>query len=368
MRAFLNQHTVGNPWKFLLRLSIGFGELWTFWAVEIVPGSHEVGQMFGFHRQSAAEQHDLSISELANPPVVPLWIDPLLMHVNIDCWLDRMIGDPGAGWQSHWFPDRSQIWQSKILWRICRHYQWHEPTCDAVEEIAQQTLRWALKMSVLSYVMSHAFLVPENDNEFLFRQLNNPFFKGKFPPRRVCSRAANKFVKMMVLPMLRLATQRTLSGLHQLFRPSEPCISIWDSSFAVVFLCLMVVGSAQRSLFQRAVICAANEASSYSRADAASEAEMMYSELAKYIIGMFHDSFHTSSSKKGFNPFGNDGMKERECLSAFAMDVRTTTERHCKCLLSSMKDCEPRLIDIKIKYRLMMIGATSELSCSFGGS
>jgi hypothetical protein len=185
-------------------------------------------------------------------------------------------------------------------------------------------------MSVLSYVMSHAFLVLESDRELLFRQLGNPMFKGKIPPAMLCPRAANKFVKMMVLPMLRLATQRTLSGLHQLFRACEPYAFIWDISFAVVFLCLMVVSSAQRSLFQRAAVGAANNESSYTRADAVSEAEMMDSELAKHIIGGFHDTFHTGSKRKGFNPFGNSGKEEQEPLSAFAMGVRTTTKEHCK--------------------------------------
>jgi hypothetical protein len=323
MRAFLNQHAAGNPKKFLLRLSIGFGELWTFWAVEILPRSPELGQMFGFHSHAAAQQDDLSVIPLANPSVVPLWIDPLLMRVNIDCWLDRMIGDPQAGWQRHWFPDPSQIWQSEILCRICQHYQCHETTWDGIAKTAQQTLRWALKMSVLSYVMSHAFLVPESDL----------LFKGM-----VCSRAANKFVKMMVLPMLRLATQRTLSGLHLLFRASESDTIIWDNSFAVVFLCLIVAGSAQRSLFQRSAVCAANKESPYSRADAATEAGTIYSELAAPIIGLFHDTFHTNSKKKAFNPFGNSSEKGQESLSPFAMDVRTATKWYCKCLSSFTKD------------------------------
>jgi hypothetical protein len=195
-------------------------------------------------------------------------------------------------------------------------------------------------MSVLSYVMSHAFLVLESDRELLFQQLENPLFKGKMPPATLCPRAANKFVKMMVLPMLRLATQRTLSGLHQLFGASEPSAFIWDVSFAVVFLCLMVISSAQRSLFQRAAVSAANNDSSYTRADAVSEAEMMDSELAKHIIGRFHDTFHTGSKRKGFNPFGNSGREEQEPLSAFAVGVRTTTQEHCKPrLLSHVKDC-----------------------------
>ena len=101
MRAFLNQHPARNPREFLLRLSIGFGEPWTFRAVEIWPQSHELSQMSVFRRGSVPGQHGLSPIQLTNnPPVVPLWVDPLLMGINIDCWLERMIGDSQAGWQS----------------------------------------------------------------------------------------------------------------------------------------------------------------------------------------------------------------------------------------------------------------------------
>jgi hypothetical protein len=332
LRAFLNQHTAGNPEKFLLRLSTGFGEPWTFWAVEIVAGTHELRQMFGFHRHSATEQSDLSLVQLTNPPVVPLWIDPLLMHVNIDCWLDRMIGDPHAGWQSHWFPEPSQAWQLEVLSVICQQYQCYEPAYNEVAKLAHQTLRWALKLSVLNYVMGHAFLVPESDINFLFSHLKNPLFKGQLPSKKVCPRAANKFVKMMVCPMMRLLTKETLSGLHELFRADEPQTTIWDGTFAVVFLLLMVISSTQRSLFQRADVCAAKKESSYSRTDAVSEADAMDSKLVAHIIGPFHDRFHTTSKRKGFNPFGNSCNEGRQSLSTFALHLRTATERNCESL------------------------------------
>src|SRR5436305_14248649 len=142
MRAFLNQHPARNPREFLLRLSIGFGEPWTFRAVEIWPQSHELSQMSVFRRGSVPGQHGLSPIQLTNnPPVVPLWVDPLLMGINIDCWLERMIGDSQAGWQSQWFPHPSQTWQLEILWRICQLYRCREPRCDGLAKIAQQTLR-----------------------------------------------------------------------------------------------------------------------------------------------------------------------------------------------------------------------------------
>jgi hypothetical protein len=332
MRTLLNQHIGANPRKFLLSLSIGFGEPWTFWAVELVPGAHEPDQMFGFHRHSAVEHPGALPFQLNNPPVVPLWISPLLMQVNIDCWLDRMIATSQAGWQRHWFPDQSQIWQLKILEGICEQYHRNEALCDRTRTLAHQTLRSALKMSVLNYVMGHAFLVPEQDIDILYRYLENPRFKGQAPRGCVCPRPANKFVKMMALPVMRLATEKTLSGLHELLRATAPDAMIWDKTFAIVFLSLIVISSTQRSLFQRAVASAANNDSSFGRQDAIFDARTIDSELVVYLIGMFHDKFGTSNKSKGFNPLGQSCSVGQPPLTSFAIYVKAMTQEYCESL------------------------------------
>jgi len=332
MRSFLNQYTGMMPRKLLLSLWIGFGEPWKFWAVELVPGSPELCQMFGFHYHSNVENPGASPLRLTNPPVVPLWINPQLMQVNIDCWLDRMISNPAVGWQNHWFPDPSQIWQLKILEGICKQYHQNNGARDRAGILALNTLRWALKLSVLSYVMGHAFLVPEDDIGFLFQQLENPHFNGQAPHEYVCPRAANKFVKMMAFPVLRLITERTLSGLNELLRTRESHTMIWDHTFGVVFLCLMVTSSIQMSLFQRAVTCAANNDSSFGTQDADREALAMDSELVVYIIGMFHDKFRTNNKSKGFNPLGESCSAGQAPFSPFAAYVKAMTDKYCESL------------------------------------
>lgn len=328
MRALLNQHIRRYPQIFLLSLSIGFGEPWIFRAVELDPGKHISHDMFGFQRQSA------ETLRLANPPVVPLWVDPLLMHVNLDCWLDRMVSNPQADWPRHWFPAPTQIWHLRILEGICKQYHCLHSPRDKVEAPAYQTLQWALKLSVLSYVMSHAFLVPGDTIGTLFECLENPGFRGRAPCEPVCPRLANKFLKMMVLPMMRLVTVKTLSGLYELLRatPADAHLwGIWDKTFAVTFLCLMAIGSTQRSLFQRAFACETNSDSSFGHQDAASYAQSMDSELVVYVIGMFHDKFHTGSKSKTLNPFSEN------CIitpcSLFAEYVKQMTYTlYCKSL------------------------------------
>ena len=332
MRSFLNQHIGRNPRPFLLSLYIGFGEPWTFWAVELIPGSHELYRTFAFHRHSAVEKPGALPLTLTNLPVVPLWINPLLMQVNIDCWLDRMISNPAVGWQNHWFPDPSQIWQLKILEGICKQYRQNNEPRDRIGMLAYSTLRWALKLSVLSYVMGHDFLIPEDEIGSLCQHLENSHFKGQAPQGHVCSRGADTFVKMMAFPVLRVVAERTLSGLNELLRANVPHTVIWDQTFGVVFLCLMVTSSIQRSLFQRAVVCAANDDSSFDRQDADREVRAMDSELVVYIIGMFHDKFRTNNKGKGFNPLGGSCSAGQAPFSPFAVYVKAVTDTHCESL------------------------------------
>jgi hypothetical protein len=312
-------------------LYIGFGEPWVFWAVEIFPGTHELYQMFGFYQHVDDEHHGVFPFLLTNPPVIPIWINPLQMHISIDCWLDNMIGDPQVGWQRHWFPHPSQVWQLNILQGICHYYRRQKPDSGKIATIAHQTLRWALKMSVLNYVMGHAFLVPGDSIDTLFQQLENRYFRAQLSHQKVCPRAANKFVKMMALPVMRVVTERTLSGLHELFRANVHPAELWDVLFSIVFLCLMVISSTRRSLFQRALISAAKNDASFSREEATSNAQTMETEFVDHIIGMFHDKFRTSSKNKRFNPLEGLGNGEQPSLSPFATHVRTMTERHCEC-------------------------------------
>jgi hypothetical protein len=330
MRAILQQYTDVSASKFLLRLSIGFGEPWTFWAVELVPQNHEYHQMLDFHQRSAAVHHNASPIQLVNPPIVPLWIDPLLMQVNIDCWLHRMVGDPQAGWQRYWFPDPSHFWQLRILDGICEHYRWQKPESDGAAGTAYKTLEWALKLSVLNYVLCHDFLVPEGDIDILFQHLCSPVSRQQFPGRRVCPQAANKFVKMLAFPMMRVAARETLRGLQEIFRVTMPHETIWESTFAAVFLCLMVASSTQMSLIQPNIICQPTKESSCFIQQAAYEAQNIDQELVRHIIGMFHHTFRTTSKRRGFNPFGTSVTSKQPSFPPFATYVKITTDEHCK--------------------------------------
>lgn len=325
VRAFLNQQTAEHSQKFILRLSIGFGEPWSFNSIELEYGKAEHYDMLGF------KPHKHTPSQMLSPPVVPIWVDPRMMQISVDCWLDKMIGDTRTRWQEHCFPNEEHAWQLRILEAICEHYRVQDSIYQgATASNSFQTLRWALKLLVLNYVMGHAFYVPPSDTQLLFRGLHNTHFKNLPAQERVCPRAANKVVKMMVLPVMRLLAQMTLRSLHDLFRSKEPHAAIWDNAFAAVFLCLVVLNSTQRSLFQRASAANMRQDGSFTMRDAEAEAQTIETELIQHLMGMFHCKFQTQSSRRSYNPLAREGKARVEPVSEFAARVKYLTETCCK--------------------------------------
>lgn len=349
VHAFLNKHARHSSRVFQLRVLTGLGEPWKFWAAELDPNTDELYNMLVFDESkvtgpqlipltepqfvSIAEHGCLSPVYLTSPPVVPIWVDPLLMQMNIDCWLDGLIFNPEAGWQSQLFRESSQFWQLSILNAICDHYHAYKPDHDRLASASYQTLRWALKLVLLNFVMGHAFLVPESDIDDLFRNLTNPRFRGPRSDELVSPRATNKYLKMIILPMIRVVSQRTLSGLHDLLLARGTDAMIWDYAFAVTFLCLTVSSSIQVSLFRRAVVCLANNDPSFGLNEAASEARSIDGELVVHLVGKFHSRFQTNNPLDGFNPLARQGnVKETRPppLSPFATRIRNVTELYRK--------------------------------------
>ncbi len=324
VRAFLPQHTLASSADFYLYLSIGFGEPWCFRAVELHAENDELYQMLGFDQQALVH------FQLTSPPVVPVWVDPLMQQIRVDCWLDRIIGDVSIEWQYHFFPQEDQVWQRNILEAICQHYREHDPNDDMATSGSYQTLKCALKLLLLNYIMGHAFLVPEEYTLDLFRSLQHPCFRELPAQGDVCPRAANKFVKMMTLPLMRSMAQRTLRNLHELFYAKVPKASIWDNTFAALFLCLLVVNSTQRSVFQRALAGMERNDSSFGIRDAEVTAEAMDVELVQHLIGMFHGKFQTVSSRGGYNPLRHKSTGSPSNMSPFSARVKYVTDTQRK--------------------------------------
>jgi len=301
MIDLFNSQVSGCGQRFLLRLTIGFGRDWEFHAVEVTPRTDWIFQQVGFaYTSSDYERHP---RRLASPPVVPVPLDPLIAYHNWDYWLNQTIENTNSDFESHLFYYKSQYWQKLVLQEI-RHLLGRSPQASK----HNRTLGYGLKLLLLNYIMNHVSTVPQYVVKDLYGKLHNPTFHRRVPEGPVSPKAANRFIKTMALPTLQAFAKRTLCGLHELFREKADNAAIWDHTFAVVFLCLVVIGNTQRALHQRVEALKLNPdpataASAPDRETASGEENEMNYELTAHIIGTFHERFSTRSTRAcRFNP------------------------------------------------------------------
>jgi hypothetical protein len=307
-----------------LALTIGFGEPLRLNAVEIVPRGQGAIRMLGFTMSSRGQTIAL---ELGSPPVIPFLTDRVLIERHINGWLDKIIREEDSELPEHCFPEARERWLREILTIICRYHREHLPNLETEGHGAYQTLRWALKLTVLNHIMCHPFVVPDDEVGALDHQLQN--YRVSPSAKWICPRLANKIIKHMLVPMLKRTIDRVLGGLQKVLRTRGDDSSRWDQAFCVVFLCLIVMSKAQASLVERAIVGSLNNDDSFTLDAAASEAAEMEAELSTHLIGMFHDRFGTTrkSSAKGkvHNPISKNPRSRPSFVSRFADSIGSAT-------------------------------------------
>jgi hypothetical protein len=289
----------------VLRLTMGFGEPLILDAVEIIPKGQEAIRMHGV---SAACCGSTRIVKLNSPPILPRLTDRKALERDFDRWLNLAVGEPDSDLPKECFPEAHEVWQREILTIICKYYQATIPKLETSGSGPYHTLRRALKLVVLNHMMYYPFVVPDEDIESLYQQLQGRY---SFEPTEwVCPRLANKVIKSMLFPLLDAMALKVLSGLQDLLRTRGDEDSLWDPLFCIIFLCLIVVGKFQVSFLERAAIGLANRDPSFLNHHAVSGIEDMERELLVHLIGQFHARLGTTRKGNGngkmFNPLAKD--------------------------------------------------------------
>jgi hypothetical protein len=325
VNAFLKEHIRsllrGRVIKLLL--TAGFGKPLILDAVQVVPCDQERVRMRGV---SPANGGSASIVELNSPPILPYLTDRHKIERHFNHWLDSTIGEAGSDLPEHCFPGTHEYWEKRILAIICEYYRTTAPKLEACGSTPHDTLRRALKLTVLNHMICHPFVVPGEEVKSLYGQL-----QGKHDlddDQRVCPRFANKVIKSLLFPMLNKMARDVLDGLHKLLRKRGQEDSLWDPLFCIIFLCLIVVGKFQVSYLERAELGLANHDNSVSRENAAFGIEEMEGELSVHLIGQFHACFGTNrkgnGNGKSYNPLSRDRTTEPTSLAesvSFATDA-----------------------------------------------
>jgi hypothetical protein len=321
-----------------LSLTIGFGLPLRLDAVEFVPRGTEVSKMPVFHLANAARVRELI---LASPPILPFMLnrEDILRQVNL--WLDSVAHDGGSDFSEQCFPQPHEHWLVEMLGIICRYHQAHITDLESTDIGQHETIRWGLKMTILSHIMTYPLVVPEDEVAPLLSQLRH--YQPSGNPEWICPRLANKLVKAMIFPLFGAAARRVLTNLQELLRSTTDKGTLWDQAFSLVFLCLIVIGKSQVSLVERAQIGLANGDDSYTLQDARAGIEEMEQELSIHLIGMFHLRFGTDGkgggSGKGFNPFTMYFRDRRQCSWLMQSVVQATQNYGEYLLLKVAEHC-----------------------------
>jgi hypothetical protein len=332
---YIRLHTVGplTGSSFKLALEMDFDTPLELDAVEFVPRGLENAPMLAFQLTAKGSNTDLRLN---SPPIMPVLVDKRAIRRHINTWLDSISRETKSNFPEYCFPGAHEHWQREILTNICTYHRANISMLEANRLGPFQTLRWALKLTTLNYIMCHTFTVPDDRVESLLRKLHR--YRPTGPLGWVCPRLVNKVIKSFCLPLFKRAIFLVLENLHKILRSATDKARLWDQAFSIVFLCLIVLGKNQVALVERAKVCKANDDNSFSLQDAVKCIEEMELQLSAHLIGMYHQRFSTnkggSGNGKPFNPLARNPSDRPQSTTWLMESIRRATERHGKLLYS----------------------------------
>ena len=188
------------------------------------------------------------------------------------------------------------------------------------------TLHQAIKLLVLNHIMFHDFCVPDGEVGSLLGNMRR--YQPSVAPKGLIPRLANLILKSMLFPVLKALTE-------SIFRSTSDPALLWDPTFSIVFLCLIVVGKTQVSLVEGDAIWCEEGARPYTAAHATRDVKTMDRELSEHLMGMFHARFGTIRGevayRKHFNPFRNNHQ-----VSSLSQSILKTKPRPDKTYYSML--------------------------------
>jgi hypothetical protein len=331
IEAFMKDHVAGlvSGASIKLRLTTGFGGPLSLDAVEFTPRGYKNTRLAQCDRPSNLLS---TFDPFEDLPVIPVPLDKEFIMKYVNHWMDSLIREPYTNLPVHCFPKFQDLWLREILTCICRYYQMNILKLEADGQGPYHTLRWALKLTLLNYIMCHHFIVPDQDVESLRHQLQH--FQITYPSGTLCPSLTNRIIKSILLPMLTRAVQRVLGDLHRLLLlkgDKSARWNLWNQTFCTVFLCLTVVGNFQASLVERAETALTDHIDSFTLKDAMSGILEMEGELSIHLIGMFHTRFGTAGKGNGrgaFNPLARSPTEWPPGVSELAESIRSVVDTY----------------------------------------
>jgi hypothetical protein len=315
IKLHTNERLIGSSFK--LALEMDFDTPLILDVVEFVPPDQKNTPIMEFQFTSGGSSTD---STLDSPPVIPITIDRFNIWRQLSIWLES-INREESKFPLHCFPESHEDWQREILTDICTYYRECISGLGVQEKDPFEAFRWAMKLTVLNHIMCRPLTVPNRDVESLLGQLHN--YKPTGSLEWVCPRVVNKVVKHYCVPMLETAGGQLLKQLDAIFRFNKVIEAVWDQTFSMVFLCLIVIGKNQVALSEKARICVINGDDSFTVEQAMNAVMEMENDLAEHLIGMFHERF---TRRNRFNPFVKNPEDRPQSMTRLMGSIGSATE------------------------------------------
>jgi hypothetical protein len=317
--------------NFEIRLTTGYGQPFLLDALTFLPAdnselTHGVGVVMNDQGESSRVWHETPFLSLH------LMTGDVIDKVQI--WLNEILFLDLEGWPEYYYGRHCFSWQRGILQAICNFFTNHSRNLDNEGIHRDQwsgrpkMLRKTLEFSILTFVMGHQLLIPEDEKLRLAAELDIYIPQGT----NVSCRLLNKIFKMVLLPKLQDLTDDIMTELHASFRDSKNP-SDWGFDFSVMILLLTVVGENQISLDD--VVACAIERGDFSRSreiDATGEIKDLESNLPNVLMKLFDSKYKSRGDI--FNPFKSQQAENvigiDEITQKLVQDVWAAVDAHRK--------------------------------------
>lgn len=222
------------------------------------------------------------------------------IRTQVKRWFDSVMRNLNAGqtnWACHWFPDDYDSFQCDIMSQICQYFR---------DELLPQheLVRDAFALSFLNYIFIHSFEVPQSEIHAVMSQMERPPNVDFQHLHWVSPSTLNKYIKMLMFPLLRDVAQRIFRNLEPLLLDTGNA-SVWrrDVIFASAFVVVAYVGKTQVTLVQLAAQPEPNETTAvpaYTLEEAVNDARDLERECADMLIDYLKQFLVPSARRKSY--------------------------------------------------------------------
>lgn len=233
---------------------------------------------------------------ILSPPLRPRGhVDFEAILSKVRSWMSDLIATETSQWPELLFdPSCHPTWQRHTLDLIFQHYSFLQSAKDDTCIFTQ-----SLRLSITSYVMSHALTVPTHLIPAILSRIHHPAFRNLSIPHghHLSARAVSRCIKAILYKLLNHLATSTAELIHAQLGPKADKSATFEAAFTASFLLLTVAAKTQTSLHERAEAGRAQNDTSYTTDDACRDIHHLETEFVQYVVHLFHLRYRAKKGK-----------------------------------------------------------------------